>query len=282
MGMLHVVATPIGNLGDLSDRARETLAAVDVVLAEDTRHSGALLRREGIATRTESLHDHNEAQRVEVLVARLVDGARMALVSDAGTPLISDPGHVLVRAARAAGVPVLPVPGPSAVIAALSVAGLAVSRFAFEGFLPARGAARRERLESLAGEPRALVFYEAPHRVRDTIADMRAILGSEREVSVARELTKLHEQTVTAPLGELVTAFDRGEINERGEFVLVVAPAEEEQAPESPETQAWLRALATALPPSAAARVAARATGRRRGDFYDRLRALSGKGDDAG
>ncbi|HRO28513.1 MAG TPA: 16S rRNA (cytidine(1402)-2'-O)-methyltransferase, partial [Luteimonas sp.] len=192
-GVLHVVATPIGNLGDLSPRAQAVLGAVDAICAEDTRHTRHLLAQFGIATPLLALHEHNEGEVVQRLVARLLAGESLALVSDAGTPLVSDPGFRLVRAAREAGVRVSPVPGPSALVAALSVAGLPSDRFAFEGFLPAKASARRERLLALAGEPRTLIFYESSHRIGDMLADAAAAFGGERRAVLARELTKLFE-----------------------------------------------------------------------------------------
>jgi len=215
-GRLQVVATPIGNLADLSERAREALAGADVIAAEDTRHTAALLKASGIARPMISLHEHNEAHRVPALLARLAAGERVALVSDAGTPLLSDPGFELVRRAAAAGFEVSTVPGPSAITAALAVAGLPTDRFCFEGFLPARERERRGALGALAQEPRTLVFFEAPHRIAATLADMAAVLGPERAAVVARELTKAHETVYRGSLRELAaraaaeTNFARG------------------------------------------------------------------------
>ena len=193
---LHVVATPIGNLGDLSPRAQQVLREVAAVCAEDTRRSGQLLAHFGIGTPLLALHEHNEQQLAERLVARLLGGEALALVSDAGTPLVSDPGYRLVRAARAAGVKVSPVPGPSALVAALSVAGLPSDRFTFEGFLPAKASARRERLAALAGEPRTLVFYESSHRIEESLADLRAAFGDDRPAVLARERGQLRGLSV--------------------------------------------------------------------------------------
>ena len=215
-GVLYVVATPIGNVGDLSPRARETLAGVDLIAAEDTRHTGQLLRRIGIDRPLQSLHEHNEHERVAGIVQRLRDGARIALVTDAGTPLVSDPGFLLVRAARAHGIAVVPVPGPCAAIAALSVAGIATDRFVFEGFLPARRSERRERLAALATEARTLVFYEAPHRVHALLADLADCFGADREAAIARELTKAHETHYSGTLGELVSRLAGDEDLARG------------------------------------------------------------------
>ena len=203
-GRLYVVATPIGNLGDLSVRAREILQTVSLIAAEDTRHTGVLLKHFGIRTPQVSLHDHNERHRSGGIIERLRQGDSVALVSDAGTPAINDPGFDLVRTAAAAGCEIVAVPGPCAAIAALSIGGLPTDRFCFEGFLPARGAARRKRLQSLAAEARTLVLYEAPHRVRETLEDCAAVFGGERSATVAREITKMHETTYRGPLRELI------------------------------------------------------------------------------
>lgn len=224
-GRLYVVATPIGNLGDISGRARETLENCALIAAEDTRHTGNLLKALGVKTPMASLHDHNEAQRAPELIARLRGGASIALVSDAGTPAISDPGFDLVRAAAAAGIDVVSIPGPCAAIAALSIGALPTDRFCFEGFLPARASARRARLEALAGEVRTLVFYESPHRVRETLEDCAATLGLMRPATVAREMTKLHETVYRGSLAELAArAVSDGDFS-RGEIVLIVGGA---------------------------------------------------------
>jgi 16S rRNA (cytidine1402-2'-O)-methyltransferase len=224
-GRLYVVATPIGNLGDLSARGRETLTTCALIAAEDTRHTGSLLKAFGVKTPMVSLHDHNEAQRAPELIARLHAGASIALVSDAGTPAISDPGYELVRAAAAAGIEVVAVPGPCAAIAALSIAALPTDRFCFEGFLPARGSARRTRLQALARESRTLVFYESPHRVVETLEDCAAAFGAERPATVAREITKLHETTYRGALGELAARAAGDADFARGEIVVVVGGA---------------------------------------------------------
>lgn len=224
-GRLYVVATPIGNMGDLSARARLTLETCALIAAEDTRHTGGLLKAFGVKTPMVSLHDHNEEQRAPELIARLHNGESIALVSDAGTPAISDPGFALVRAAAAAGVEVIAVPGPCAAVAALSIGALPTDRFCFEGFLPARGAARRQRLTALAAEPRTLVFYESPHRVLETLMDCAAAFGPERAGTVARELTKLHETTYRGTLGELAATAASEADFARGEIVLIVGGA---------------------------------------------------------
>ncbi|MGO9514541.1 MAG: 16S rRNA (cytidine(1402)-2'-O)-methyltransferase [Steroidobacteraceae bacterium] len=224
-GRLYVVATPIGNLGDFSARARDTLQSCDVIAAEDTRHTGALLKAFGIRTPMVSLHEHNELERSPELVLRMRSGAAIALVSDAGTPGISDPGFELVRAAAAAGLDIVAIPGPCALVAALSIAALPTDRFCFEGFLPARRAARRTRLDELSKEPRTLVFYESPHRVHDMLEDCANSLGPERSATVAREITKLHETLYRGSLAELARRAGAETDFARGEIVLVVAGA---------------------------------------------------------
>ncbi|HZD52438.1 MAG TPA: 16S rRNA (cytidine(1402)-2'-O)-methyltransferase, partial [Woeseiaceae bacterium] len=221
-GALFVVATPIGNRADLSPRAQQVLAQVDLIAAEDTRHTGRLLSEFGIKTPQFALHEHNENHVVPALLGRLESGASIALVSDAGTPLISDPGYRLVRAARGSGIPVVSLPGPNAAVAALSIAGLPTDRFCFEGFLPPRAKARRERLASLSGETRTMVFYASVHRIRDVVADCADRFGASRPAFIGRELTKRHEQSVAATLGELLALLDDGRIVPKGEFVLIV------------------------------------------------------------
>lgn len=273
-GTLYVVATPIGNLDDLSDRARAVLAAADLVAAEDTRRTGQLLTRLGIRVPLRSLHEHNEGERTPELLARLADGAAVALVSDAGTPLISDPGYRLVAAARAAGLRVSPVPGCSAAIAALSVAGLPTDRFSFEGFLPARPAARRRRLAELAGRPETLVFYEAPGRVRATLADLATAFGPDRCATICRELTKLHETTYHGPLQALPGQLEADPGSSKGEFTLVIAGCGETQAAADAgalslaDAARVMAILAESLPRAEAARLTARLTGMRRRDAY--------------
>ena len=276
-GTLFVVATPIGNRADWSDRARATLAAVELVAAEDTRHTGRLLAQCGISTPLIALHEHNEALRAGELVLRLSAGARIALVADAGTPLISDPGYRLVAAAAAAGIAIVPIPGACALVAALSVAGLPTDRFAFEGFLPSRAAARRSRLEALAGEPRTLVFYEAPHRVGAALADLAAAFGPARPAVLARELTKLHETVYRGTLAELVALAGENPNIARGESVLVVAGAPQPEPDAGRSTtllDRTLRALLEALPLSRAVDLAAELCGERRNLVYDRALEL--------
>lgn len=269
-GVLYVVATPIGNLEDLSPRARRVLAEVALVAAEDTRHSGKLLAHFGIHTPLLSMHDHNEAERVPALIEKLLAGESLALVSDAGTPLISDPGFDLVRAARAAGITVTPVPGPSALIAALSVSGLPTDRFVFEGFLPAKAGARRGRLGELARETRTLVLYEAVHRLADTLQDMRAAFGKARAGAVARELTKLHETVRTGSLQELADWAEQDATAMLGEVVLLVAGAEVvESGAVVVGPEQLLGALLDELPLKQAVALAARISGGGKNTFYE-------------
>ena len=265
---LHVVATPIGNLGDLSPRAQQVLREVAAVCAEDTRRSGQLLAHFGIGTPLLALHEHNEQQLAERLVARLLAGESLALVSDAGTPLVSDPGYRLVRAARAAGVKVSPVPGPSALVAALSVAGLPSDRFTFEGFLPAKASARRERLAALAGEPRTLVFYESSHRIEESLADLRAAFGDDRPAVLARELTKLFETVLDGTLADLQARVAADADQRKGEFVLVVQGVGEDVDAKLAEGRRVHAVLARQLPPSTAAKLAAEITGAPRKALY--------------
>jgi 16S rRNA (cytidine1402-2'-O)-methyltransferase len=272
-GTLFVVATPIGNLEDMTRRARATLAKVDLIAAEDTRHTKRLLSHIGVETPLTALHEHNEADAVPKLLEVLGSGRSVALVSDAGTPLVSDPGYRLVAAARREGLTVSPVPGASALLAALSVAGLPTDRFCFEGFLPARRAARRAALAALAGEPRTIVLYESVHRIRALIDDLVREFGASRDAFLAREMTKVHEQCVSATLGELGARFDAGEIVSKGEFVLLVKG--EAAAPGSAlDTDLLLRELAAVLPLRQAAATAARISGQRRNALYTRLLEL--------
>jgi 16S rRNA (cytidine1402-2'-O)-methyltransferase len=267
-GTLHVVATPIGNLGDLSPRAIDTLRAVAAICAEDTRHTRQLLSHYGIEQTLIALHEHNEAGLAERIVARLRAGESLALVSDAGTPLVSDPGFRLVAAARAAGIKVSPIPGPSALIAALSVAGLPSDRFAFEGFLPAKAGARRERLAELAAEPRTLIFYESSHRIEDTLADAVAVIGADRPAAIARELTKLFETVLSGSLGELHARVAADADQRKGEFVLLIQGITDETEAKLVEGRRVYAKLIEHLPPSTAAKLAAELTGASRKALY--------------
>ena len=276
-GALFLVATPIGNLGDLSQRARDTLRDADVLLAEDTRHTSQLLHASGIeraAGTLVSLHEHNERSSVAGHVARMLDGATVALVSDAGTPLVSDPGAALVRAAIDAGIEVVVVPGPCAAVAATTLSGLPADRFAFEGFLPAKHAARVEALRERAREPRTLVFYEAPHRLHDALADLAEVFGPDRPAAVLREMTKRFESAYRGTLGELGERCARDPDMSRGEIVLVVQGAAGEASADDVETERVLNILLEAVPVSQAARIAAQITGRARKELYERALRL--------
>lgn len=269
-GILHVVATPIGNLGDFSPRAVETLKSVAAICAEDTRRTRPLLQQFGIDTPLIALHEHNEDEIASRLVARLRVGESLALVSDAGTPLVSDPGYRLVRAAREAGIRISPVPGAAALIAALSVAGLPSDRFVFEGFLPAKAGARRERLQALAGESRTLIFYEASHRIVEFLDDAASAFGAERPAVVARELTKLFETVLDGPLGEVRSRIEQDPNQQKGEFVVLVEGAGQDADARLVEGQRVYRTLSAHLPPSTAAKLAAELTGAPRKALYGR------------
>jgi 16S rRNA (cytidine1402-2'-O)-methyltransferase len=269
-GTLFVLATPIGNLDDLSPRARKVLNAVQLIAAEDTRHSGKLLQLIGCSTRMLSLHEHNEQRRCAELLERLQQGMDIALISDAGTPLISDPGYTLVNELTQQGIRVVPIPGPCAAIAALSVAGLPTDRFAFEGFLAAKSNRRRERLLELVHEERTLVFYEAPHRCQETLQDLATVLGGQRRIAVCRELTKLHETSYYGDLATLAARAAEDTDMSRGELVLVVAGAEPAADDALPvDTEKLLSVLLEELPASQAAKLAARITGGNRAALYE-------------
>lgn len=268
-GTLFVVATPIGNLQDLTPRALQVLRDVSLIAAEDTRHSARLLQHFGIATPMTACHDHNERDKGQRLVERMLAGDDIALISDAGTPLISDPGFHLVRQAREAGIKVSPVPGACALIAALSAAGMPSDRFAFEGFLPAKAHGRQQRLQALLEEPRTWLVYEAPHRLLDCLRDMQQVLGAQRRVLLARELTKTFETLHAAPLDELVAWVAADTDQQRGECVLVVEGAPEPEADEvSAQALHVLDLLLAELPVKRAARLAAEITGVRKNLLY--------------
>jgi 16S rRNA (cytidine1402-2'-O)-methyltransferase len=275
-GKLFVVATPIGNLGDLSARARDTLQSCALIAAEDTRHTGILLKHFGIATPQLSLHDHNEQPRALEIITQLREGKSVALVSDAGTPAISDPGFQLVRAAAAAGIEVVAVPGPCAAIAALSIAALPTDRFCFEGFLPARSAARRQALQALIGDVRTLVFYESPHRIQDMLEDCAKVLGADRPGVVVREATKLHEATYRGSLAELIGVARDDPHFVRGEIVLLIGGALQQDASadgidgHGGALDNALTALLQELPLKQAARLAAQIVGARDNEAYKR------------
>ena len=280
-GTLFVVATPIGNLEDISARALRVLREVKLIAAEDTRHSARLMQHFGIGTPLVACHEHNEREQGSRLVQRLLAGDDLALVSDAGTPLISDPGYHLVRNARAAGVRVVPVPGACALIAGLSASGLPSDRFVFEGFLAARSTARRQRLQALAQESRTLIFYEAPHRLLECLADLRECFGGERRAVLARELTKTFETIKGAPLGELHDWVAADTNQQRGECVLLVEGWQEPEGEEAVSAEALrvLDLLLAELPLKRAAALAAEITGVRKNLLYQQA-LLRQKGED--
>lgn len=274
---LYIVSTPIGNLGDMTLRGLEVLASADVLACEDTRVTRVLLDRYGISRRPVSYHEHNAAESGAKLIAALLAGKSVALVSDAGTPLVSDPGFRLVGEAREAGIRVVPVPGASAILAALAASGLPTDVFMFCGFLPAKHGQRQSKLESLKTIDATLVFYESPNRAAATLSDMVAVFGGEREAALCRELTKAYETIVTLPLAELAKQFD-GEERIRGEVVLLIGPPSGDAMPQSAEDiDKLLLSLAEELPPSKAAGEAARMTGGQKSVLYQRLMQLKAK-----
>ncbi len=274
-GILYVVATPIGNLADASPRSVEALRAADLVACEDTRTSRTLLARHGIAARTVALHQHNERAASTKLIAALEQGRNVAMVSDAGTPGVSDPGALLVACAHRAGIRVVPVPGPSAAMAALSAAGFEAGRFLFAGFLPASRAARRKALEAL-DLPYPVVLYEAPHRVREALADLLARFGAAREIVIARELTKKFEEVARLQLGAAQAWLEAQPHREQGEFVIVLAPGAEARPQSEADSERVLGVLLETLPAGEAARLAARITGVPRNVLYRMALELSG------
>jgi len=267
-GVLYIVATPIGNLGDISARGIEVLRQVDLITAEDTRHTMPLLRHFGITTPMQAMHEHNEKAQVDGLIERLTSGQAIALVSDAGTPLISDPGFPLVRACRLKGIRVSPIPGACAVVAALSVSGLATDRFFFEGFPPRTSSARQQRFHDLLAETATLVFYESSHRIRASLADMTVVFGGDRRAVLARELTKLHETILSAQLGELGAMLEQDSNQRKGEFVILLAGAPKNPEQVSPEAVRVLDILRESLPLKQAALLAARISGEKKNRLY--------------
>ncbi|MDX1515021.1 MAG: 16S rRNA (cytidine(1402)-2'-O)-methyltransferase [Gammaproteobacteria bacterium] len=268
-GCLFVVATPIGNLDDISKRARDVLTSVDRILAEDTRHSARLLTSIGASTTVNAYHDHNERDMSAIVVARLKEGENVALICDAGTPAVSDPGYHLLKLAHENGIRVVPVPGPSAVIAALSVCGLPVDRFMFEGFLPSRAGQRRSRLRELSDSPHTFVLLESPHRIVDALDDMVEIFGPERPASVAKEMTKMYESVQTGTLGSLRAWLLEETERRKGEFVLVVSGAVASADGAGAEEQGrLLTLLLEELPLKTAVRLAAKITGEGKNDLY--------------
>ncbi|GAA3545825.1 16S rRNA (cytidine(1402)-2'-O)-methyltransferase [Zobellella aerophila] len=266
--VLYIVPTPIGNLSDISHRALEVLQQVDVIACEDTRHTARLLSHYQISTPTWALHDHNEQHKAEQLVARLSSGKSIALVSDAGTPLISDPGYHLVNRCREAGIRVVPLPGACAAITALSAAGLATDRFAFEGFLPAKEKARHDKLESLKEESRSLIFYESPRRLLDTVAELVAVMGPDRQVVVARELTKTFETIHSLPAAEMLEWLRQDDNRCRGEIVLMVAGHRPDSEALPAEALRTLTLLRAELPLKKAAAITAEIHGVKKNALY--------------
>jgi len=274
-GTLYVVATPIGNLQDITLRALEVLKRVDVIAAEDTRHTSGLLAHFAIQKKLIAVHEHNEKKAAEQLLTRLQAGESIALVTDAGTPGISDPGAVVVDVLHQAGIQVVPIPGPSAVIAALSAAGISAPGFSFYGFLPASGSQRRRVLEELKAQIVTLVFYEAPHRVLDSVADMAVVLGPERRLTIARELTKTFETFHRCALSEAVAWLQSDPNQQRGEFVLLVEPAPVAESAEiSEEAERTLTLLLAELPLKQAVKLAAEISGAKKNALYERALQL--------
>lgn len=268
VGQLSVVATPIGNLGDISHRALEILASVDFILAEDTRHSKRLLNHYGINSKLRSCHEHNEESQVEWVKSQLDQGLNLALISDAGTPLISDPGFVLVRALRAQGYRIVTVPGPSSIIAALSIAGLPTDRFIYDGFLPSKSNSRQSALGQYINESRTVVLLESSHRIKACLSDLVDTLGGSRQVVIARELTKRYETVITGTCEQVLALFEQGEDQCRGEFVILLAGVEEIPKEEA-EVMSILKVLLSEMPLKQAAGLAAKLTGRRKNQVYE-------------
>ena len=265
---LYIVATPIGNLDDITLRAIDTLKRVDLIAAEDTRHSGLLLQHLGIKARLYSLHDHNEQEKAHVLIEKLQAGISIALISDAGTPLINDPGYHLVKACRENGIKVVPIPGACAAIAALSVAGLPSDKFIYEGFLPAKSKARQDNLASLITEPRTMIFYESTHRLLETLKDMQTIFGANKQIVLAKELTKTWETIVSFPVNELIDWLNQDVSRQKGEFVLIVAGYIESNKDIDPKAINTLKLLQKELPLKKAAAITAEIYGLKKNQLY--------------
>ena len=265
---LYIVATPIGNLDDITLRAIDTLKRVDLIAAEDTRHSGLLLQHLGIKARLYSLHDHNEQEKAQVLIEKLQAGLSIALISDAGTPLINDPGYHLVKACRENGIKVVPIPGACAAIAALSVAGLPSDKFIYEGFLPAKSKARQDSLASLITEPRTMIFYESTHRLLETLKDMQTIFGADKQIVLAKELTKTWETIVSLPVNELIDWLNQDASRQKGEFVLIVAGYIESNKDIDPKAINTLKLLQKELPLKKAAAITAEIYGLKKNQLY--------------
>ncbi len=265
---LYIVATPIGNLDDITLRAIDTLKRVDLIAAEDTRHSGLLLQHLGIKAKLFSLHDHNEQEKAHVLIEKLQSGLSIALVSDAGTPLINDPGYHLVKACRENDIKVVPIPGACAAIAALSVAGLPSDKFIYEGFLPAKSKARQNSLASLITEPRTMIFYESTHRLLETLKDMQTIFGANKQIVLAKELTKTWETIVSFPVNELIDWLNQDASRQKGEFVLIVAGYTESNKDIDPKAINTLKLLQKELPLKKAAAITAEIYGLKKNQLY--------------
>lgn len=276
-GTLYIVATPIGNLEDLSARAIAVLSSVSLIAAEDTRHSGRMLQALGVNARLMALHEHNEQERAEKVLQKLEQGENVALISDAGTPLISDPGFVLVREARKRGLRVSPVPGPCAIVAALCAAGLPTDRFAFQGFLPPKTGARVSTLESLKTQTLTLIFYESPHRILAAVEDIATVMGPHRELVIARELTKTFETFYSGPALAVLQALRDDPHGSRGELVVMVHGAEKEAAePGVAEVDRLLELLLPELPVKKAAKLVSELTGKAKNELYQRALVLKG------
>ncbi|HKY69460.1 MAG TPA: 16S rRNA (cytidine(1402)-2'-O)-methyltransferase [Gammaproteobacteria bacterium] len=275
LGKLYVVATPIGNLNDISARCQHILQQVDWILAEDTRHSIKLFNQLNIAPKVISYHDHNEKVMVPRLLERLISGETGALISDAGTPLISDPGFLLVKSAHEHNIPVSPIPGPCALIAALSASGLPCDQFSFIGFLPPKTLKRQSKLQALQKSPHTLIFYEAPHRIQACLEDMLIVFGPNRNMTLARELTKMHEQIVTKPIREIKEALENGLIPLKGEMVMIVS-GEAVAEKEEPVIQSTLQILLPHLPLKQAVLIASELTGIKKNTVYQAALAMSG------
>ena len=276
-GTLYIVATPIGNLSDLTVRAQQVLASVDVIACEDTRHTSKLLQHLGLHKPLLSVHEHNERDRIEQVAQLLRKGQSMALVSDAGTPLISDPGYPLVQGLRQLGLPVTPIPGVSAIITALSAAGLPTDRFTFEGFLPHKAGSKREKLEAQAQEPRTLVYYEAKHRILETLQMMAEVFGAERPACVARELTKTFETFYHGTLPEILAQISADDDQQKGEFVVMIAGNPNPAPSSEVDSEKLFRLLLAELPPKKAAAVIAELTGENKKELYQKALEIQGK-----
>ncbi|RJF97514.1 16S rRNA (cytidine(1402)-2'-O)-methyltransferase [Noviherbaspirillum saxi] len=276
LSTLYVVATPIGNVGDITLRAINVLAIADVVACEDTRNTAQLLTRYGLSKELIAAHEHNEREVADKLIARLHDGQRIALVSDAGTPAVSDPGARIVDAVRAAGLRVMPLPGPSAAVSALSASGLLNDRFYFVGFLPSKSKQRESVLDGLHAVPATLIFYEAPHRIAETVDALAAAFGPERQVVFARELTKLFEEMHRCPLGEAAAWLAADAHRERGEYVVLVEGARPTDDSDDANAERVLGILLDELPLKQAAALAARLTGKKKNALYERALQLKG------